>query len=156
MHCALDQSTLNSIPIGTHVVHQCETCSGTFVPGDFFREIRAKAALEIHNAKSKGTKASAQQQSKVACPNDESPMMSLLFKGVEIDVCSKCFGVWLDRGEYEKLIAYLGLPQKPDLLKTSAHLGTLSASNTAQISDISGLGDIVDLVADICSLIPDV
>ena len=156
MHCALDQSKLNPIPIGTHVVHRCETCSGNFVPGNFFREIRAKAALEIHNAKSKDSKASAEQQSKVACPNDESPMMSFLFKGIEIDVCSKCFGVWLDRGEYEKLIAYLGLPQKPDLLKTSAHLGTLSASNTAQISDISGLGDIVNLVADICSLIPDV
>jgi len=156
MHCALDRSTLNPQPISAHVAHRCEACSGTFVPGDFFREIRAKAALEIHNSKSKGIKASVQQQSRVNCPNDENPMMSLWFKGIEIDVCSKCFGVWLDRGEYEKLVAFLGLPQKPDLLKAGAHLGTLPASNTTQIGDISGLGDVIELVTDICSLIPDV
>ncbi|MBR7746019.1 zf-TFIIB domain-containing protein [Undibacterium baiyunense] len=156
MYCALDQSTLNPIPIGNYVVHQCGTCSGTFVPGDFFREVRAKAALEIHKEKSKGIKKSAQQQAKVACPKDESQMISLLFKGVEIDICSKCFGVWLDRGEYDKLIAYLGFPHKSDPLKASGCLGTLSISNPAPTSDISGLGDIVELVADICSLIPDV
>ena len=39
------------------------------------------------------------------CPvcNDENLMMSDR-QGVEIDYCPKCRGVWLDRGELDKII----------------------------------------------------
>lgn len=39
------------------------------------------------------------------CPNCvESPLMMSDRQGVEIDYCPKCRGVWLDRGELDKLI----------------------------------------------------
>jgi uncharacterized protein len=42
----------------------------------------------------------------VACPCEEmAPMKQVQRDGVEIDVCTKCRGVWLDRGELEKLLA---------------------------------------------------
>jgi len=34
-------------------------------------------------------------------------------KGVEIDYCPKCRGVWLDRGELDKIIE-LSSPERPD------------------------------------------
>lgn len=39
------------------------------------------------------------------CPNDNSAMQTLERSGVQFDMCPACRGVWLDRGELEKLMA---------------------------------------------------
>ena len=39
------------------------------------------------------------------CPNDNSNMQTMNRGGVEFDMCPTCRGVWLDRGELEKLMA---------------------------------------------------
>ncbi|MFN7127823.1 MAG: zf-TFIIB domain-containing protein [Brevundimonas sp.] len=38
------------------------------------------------------------------CPNDNSSMQTLDRDGVQFDMCPTCRGVWLDRGELEKLM----------------------------------------------------
>jgi uncharacterized protein len=38
------------------------------------------------------------------CPNDNGPMQTVQRSGVEFDICPTCRGVWLDRGELEKLL----------------------------------------------------
>jgi Zn-finger nucleic acid-binding protein len=38
------------------------------------------------------------------CPNDNSGMQKVTREGVDIDICPTCKGVWLDRGELEKLM----------------------------------------------------
>jgi Zn-finger nucleic acid-binding protein len=38
------------------------------------------------------------------CPIDQSDLLMTERQGVEIDYCPKCRGVWLDRGELDKLI----------------------------------------------------
>jgi uncharacterized protein len=38
------------------------------------------------------------------CPTDGAVLMEMVKNGVTIDVCPECKGVWLDRGELEKLI----------------------------------------------------
>ena len=38
------------------------------------------------------------------CPNDNTPMQTLDRSGVQFDMCPSCRGVWLDRGELEKLM----------------------------------------------------
>lgn len=38
------------------------------------------------------------------CPIDESPLSVSSRDGVEIDFCPQCRGVWLDRGELDKII----------------------------------------------------
>lgn len=38
------------------------------------------------------------------CPNDNASMTTVNRGGVEFDMCPTCRGVWLDRGELEKLI----------------------------------------------------
>lgn len=37
-------------------------------------------------------------------PNDNAAMQSVSRSGVEFDFCPTCRGVWLDRGELEKLM----------------------------------------------------
>lgn len=38
------------------------------------------------------------------CPNDNSAMNTVERSGVHFDMCPTCRGVWLDRGELEKLM----------------------------------------------------
>lgn len=38
------------------------------------------------------------------CPIDDSDLVMSERQGIEIDYCPKCRGVWLDRGELDKLI----------------------------------------------------
>ena len=51
------------------------------------------------------------------CPVDDTPLAISDRQGIEIDYCPDCRGVWLDRGELDKLIerssAYTA-PPPPD------------------------------------------
>ena len=38
------------------------------------------------------------------CPVDDATLVMTERNGVEIDYCPKCRGVWLDRGELDKII----------------------------------------------------
>ena len=38
------------------------------------------------------------------CPNDQTTLAMTERSGIEIDYCPTCRGVWLDRGELDKLI----------------------------------------------------
>lgn len=39
------------------------------------------------------------------CPNCNTSMQAVSRSGVELDMCPTCRGVWLDRGELEKILA---------------------------------------------------
>jgi Zn-finger nucleic acid-binding protein len=51
------------------------------------------------------------------CPIDGTPLVITDRSGVEIDFCPTCRGVWLDRGELDKIIersaAYSAPPPPP-------------------------------------------
>ena len=40
----------------------------------------------------------------VVCPRDGASLVEVNKSGVQIDVCPECKGVWLDRGELEKIL----------------------------------------------------
>ncbi|HEU5121352.1 MAG TPA: zf-TFIIB domain-containing protein [Candidatus Saccharimonadales bacterium] len=42
------------------------------------------------------------------CPNDNATLLITDRNGIEIDYCPECRGVWLDRGELDKLIERSG------------------------------------------------
>jgi len=58
------------------------------------------------------------------CPNTQTcPDVDLILaerQGVEIDYCPKCRGVWLDRGELDKLMDRAAA-QAPSALRAPAH-----------------------------------
>jgi uncharacterized protein len=46
------------------------------------------------------------------CPNDEATLVMSERSGIEIDYCPECRGVWLDRGELDKIIERsMSMPQ---------------------------------------------
>jgi len=44
------------------------------------------------------------------CPVDHEPLIMTERSGVEIDYCPKCRGVWLDRGELDKIVERSAVP----------------------------------------------
>ena len=44
------------------------------------------------------------------CPNDQTTLLISDRSGIEIDYCPECRGVWLDRGELDKIIERNGAP----------------------------------------------
>lgn len=47
------------------------------------------------------------------CPNCGAGMKEVERRGVLLDVCPQCGGVWLDRGELEKLLAEARAAEDP-------------------------------------------
>lgn len=45
------------------------------------------------------------------CPKCNIPLLMSDKQGVEIDYCPQCRGIWLDRGELEKIIERTYLPE---------------------------------------------
>lgn len=44
-------------------------------------------------------------------------------RGIEVDVCPRCRGLWLDRGELERLLAEGDVPPAPPAVPTDAGRG---------------------------------
>ena len=51
------------------------------------------------------------------CPNCEETLVMTERQGVEIDYCPKCRGVWLDKGELDKILERSGTAQSSQELK---------------------------------------
>ena len=51
----------------------------------------------------------------MTCPNCSAPLVIVDRHDVEIDYCPDCRGVWLDRGELDKIIARSGSAPSRDL-----------------------------------------
>ena len=84
--------------------HRCQLCHGVFIPGGFFREVKAQAALQVHREIAGYTP--NLNASPRLCPKRCTTMMLMQIKGIEIDVCPHCDGIWLDSGELEKMILH--------------------------------------------------
>lgn len=80
------------------------------------------------------------------CPIDGTTLMIADRNGVEIDWCPQCRGVWLDRGELDKIIARSG-----DAQPTQAPTGSSSYSpqgGKPHKKKRGGLGDFLEDIFD--------
>ena len=60
----------------------------------------------------------------MACPVDGTVLVMSERQGIEIDYCPSCRGVWLDRGELDKLI-------ERNAARTSAAAATFASATSA-------------------------
>ncbi len=56
---------------------------------------------------------SADQVAAMSCPVCRVPLSMSDRQGIEIDYCPQCRGVWLDRGELDKIIERSAAPAAP-------------------------------------------
>lgn len=99
MDCPHHGRQLVDTPHDEHSFHACKACSGHFVP----KNVLQKTLRPGNSNATSPARYSALPPSSIRCPADHTPMRSLLFEGIEIDLCPECGGAWLDAGEYAAL-----------------------------------------------------
>src|SRR5207247_1884351 len=99
----------HSIPI-----QRCPKCEGTWYGKDQLRILKDKEAhgdycwinLDLWRDAAKFRAASS---SRYTCPADCTPLTPVHYgnANVVVDICQTCKGVWLDKGEYARIIKFL-------------------------------------------------
>lgn len=74
------------------------------------------------------------------CPNDNTTLMMSDKNGVEIDYCPECRGVWLDRGELDKIIEKADSYSSPHDRRTRDNQEN-EDERGGFLSDLFGFGD---------------
>lgn len=153
------------IKIGDVEVERCPACGGLWFEKDELRLAKDKKApearwidMEIQDEsinwlnfnlwKDKG-KFKLKKDIRF-CPVDEVPLYQISYgdSPVEIDVCGICLGIWLDKGEFKKIIDYVKNKAEYEVLNNYAKN---LVSETTEI--IVGPESIKSEAADLLTLI---
>src|SRR5690606_5681894 len=54
------------------------------------------------------------EEKRMKCPGDQTELLMSDRQGIEIDYCPKCRGVWLERGELDKIIERSAAAAQPE------------------------------------------
>lgn len=96
--CPVDRSLLTEHRADGYIMRSCPTCWGLWVPA---RTVTA-ALGRLPSLAAVG--ANPQIKPALCCPDDQAALLSRHYHGVEIDLCTKCGGVWLNHGELELIL----------------------------------------------------
>lgn len=109
MNCPRCTVPMNSLTAGDIEVDECPQCKGVWFDQGEFRQVKDLAEPDLNWYDFEIWK--HQDRFKLVpnplfCPNCHAEMFAINYDttNVEIDVCNQCRGVWLDGGEFEKII----------------------------------------------------
>jgi Zn-finger nucleic acid-binding protein len=95
--CPRDGATLVACPPPQAEALGCAHCQGLWLP--YRLVIRAVGSV----AQARGLPPG--EATVLRCPIDGQALRLARHHGVEVDFCMQCSGVWLDRGEQERIVA---------------------------------------------------
>ena len=72
--------------------------------GGVLKEIHARPLHSAVKGRKLGYGRAVSGKCRMKCPIDNTDLVMTERQGIEIDYCPKCRGVWLDRGELDKII----------------------------------------------------
>ena len=117
MDCPRDHHELGDRFISGALTYRCPECAGMFIRKETLRKLYELTSSQLPRIlASREFDESSQLASGIACPGDASPMGLRTYLGMELDVCSRCFGVWLDKGELELIWAVFAEGSGPDVM----------------------------------------
>jgi len=103
-------------------VDYCPNCLGVWFDKDELRGAKDESDKTLNwldvNLWEDKTKFQVGASNKI-CPVDFVPLYEIKYDSSEIkvDLCNVCSGVWLDRGEFKKIIDYLKAKKADELLR---------------------------------------
>lgn len=105
--CPRDHSILKEVKLADAFLDVCEKCGGQFFDsGEMFAAVGIKADPSYWDRPETG---GTVKDGGPPCPRCHHPMLKQDVKydgdNVEIDRCGKCGGIWLDKGEIERIMA---------------------------------------------------
>ena len=132
MKCPRDRSVLVFTDEGLHPRNKCRKCNGFLVSKE---EVLAVLAGKAPPAE----KLAALPESDAACPRDNSTMRRIEHNGVEVEVCLECYSVWLDAGEFEKILEQAKKAKRMKVAAAVAGAGAVAAAaQPAQAQSLVG------------------
>ena len=119
-------------------VWHCVGCSGLWLPAGAFH-----AGVGHVSVTGRG------RPSGLSCPADGQALTALSHRGIEVDVCGRCGGVWFDRGELQKILAQSTDPARSFLEGDSGSgVVDLAASAADMLSGVDVAGELVSAVIE--------
>ena len=112
MECPNCKNELKKLIYKDIKLDQCLYCGGIWFDGGELRNAKDKDEEFIRWLNTdlfSDPKQFSGSYSTMTCPKDKEPLYEIFYDNadVKVDVCRKCQGVWLDKGEYENIIAFL-------------------------------------------------
>ncbi len=142
MLCPVDQSVFRSHEEGATQILSCELCLGFW----FSREqletfVRAGNATKNFPRKKNFSEKAQHSASQRCCPScEKTDLLAKLIDGVEIDICPRCHGIWLDAGELELIITRYHRKQKLTAVSDKAsEFFTQAATEPNLLIELGGL-----------------
>ena len=84
----------------------CPSCEGLWLGRESMGIVRAKSGLELPaDASADWNVLGPWKDSSLSCPDDSITLRTVNFKGVEVEICPSCTGLWLDKGEWKQLVS---------------------------------------------------
>lgn len=81
----------------------CTSCEGIWLGKKAMEVLRRERGIKILDEAGGPWERVAWQESPASCPEDGTRLRMFTFRSVEVDMCPTCLGLWLDRGEWEKI-----------------------------------------------------
>lgn len=123
-------------------VWRCGKCEGLWIPEENIREI-------IGEKKGTARKEGGLEKAVIQCPEDRAFLAPIHFHGIEIDLCTKCGGVWLDKGELERILKKKGYTLSDFALDTLVNAPDAVAYGAVHGADaaLDALGVVLEFLA---------
>lgn len=129
MICPKCHIKLKEFSFGALKLDKCDSCNGVWFDKNELKKVIDGRDMDLEwvhlDLWTKKEKFGA-RKGKNQCPFCSKALVALQYdhSGVEVDICAACGGIWLDKGEMEKIIDYLekSLDEKsvPDYIKEMA------------------------------------
>ena len=114
MKCPQCKSELGEIDFRGITVNECASCQGRWFDRDELEKAKNNIDedlrwLDFDPFLKKGNHFKVILNDSSACPKCDEVMISLAYadSGVKIRKCEQCRGIWLQNGEFKKIIGYL-------------------------------------------------
>jgi Zn-finger nucleic acid-binding protein len=126
--CPHHSTALVETDAGNLRVWHCATCSGLWLPAGAFHTHVGHVST-IGRGRPAG----------MSCPKDGHALTAVIHRGVEVDVCGACGGVWFDHGELQKILAQSTVPAARRFLDNASGPNVLDVASGAV--DLLSVGD---------------
>ena len=169
--CPRDGNLLATSALMESRVHRCPGCGGLWIEAYDLQSLYQKLEVDPplfltkRDLDSRGLESGS-----ASCPLDGAEMLLLHQDGADIDTCPSCYGIWLDRGELERmgmappqedgaldlaLYAAMDLASQPGAVEGAAEVGSELVEGAAEAgaalaeAGLEGVGRLLELLAEL-------
>ena len=103
MKCPRDNSDLKKKKSGS----TCDQCKGIWLSFDQVMNLYTSCKLNVPSQVYSAHEVITEYknwESSIHCPNDKATLTTYEYMEIQIDICHTCGGLWLDDGEFSRLL----------------------------------------------------